>query len=154
MDIHHGMMVRNIKPERLYEALTRQDDLAIWMGASTLAQPDVGSMIEFQFDQGKFMMKGEVFVYQPQGTDKLNFAERQVETFPLTYGVVVVEIPDEVAHTYGFVPLDFKRRSTNGSVQPPLKAAAPSTFRDGQAGGSRHTSHRVGGRLWWPGGSV
>ena len=60
MDIHHGMMVRGVKPERVYEALTRQADLAIWMGASTLARPEVGSMIEFQFDQGKFSMQMEV----------------------------------------------------------------------------------------------
>ena len=60
MDIHHGMMVRSAKPERLYEALTRQDDLSIWMGASTLARPDVGSIVEFQFDQGKFIMQMEV----------------------------------------------------------------------------------------------
>jgi uncharacterized protein YndB with AHSA1/START domain len=60
MDIHHGMVVRNATPERLYAALTQQDDLATWMGASTLARPDVGSMIDFQFDQGKFVMQMEV----------------------------------------------------------------------------------------------
>ncbi len=35
MDIHHGMMIRGVKPERVYKALTNQDELAIWMGAST-----------------------------------------------------------------------------------------------------------------------
>src|SRR5215510_3665066 len=60
MDIHHGMAVRGATPERLFEALTRQDDLAIWMGASTQARPGVGSIIEFQFDQGKFLMQMEV----------------------------------------------------------------------------------------------
>lgn len=60
MDIHHGMVVRGAKPERLYEALTQQEDLAIWMGASSLARPNVGSIVEFQFDQGKFIMQMEV----------------------------------------------------------------------------------------------
>jgi uncharacterized protein YndB with AHSA1/START domain len=36
MDIHHAMMVHN-KPDRLYEALTQQSDLEVWMGAPTLA---------------------------------------------------------------------------------------------------------------------
>jgi uncharacterized protein YndB with AHSA1/START domain len=59
MDIHHGMAVRNT-PERLYEALTRQDDLAIWMGASVLAGSGVGSMVEFNFSHGVHIMKMEV----------------------------------------------------------------------------------------------
>ena len=59
MDIHHAMMVRN-KPERLYAALTQRDDLEIWMGAPTLARPEVGSVVEFQFDQGQRNLRVEV----------------------------------------------------------------------------------------------
>lgn len=59
MDIHHAMIVHN-KPGRLYEALTQQHDLEVWMGAPTLARPEVGSMIEFQFDQGQHTLKVEV----------------------------------------------------------------------------------------------
>jgi uncharacterized protein YndB with AHSA1/START domain len=59
MDIHHGMMVDN-KPDRLYEALTQQRDLEVWMGAPTLARSEVGSTIEFQFDQGQRTLKMEV----------------------------------------------------------------------------------------------
>lgn len=51
MDIHHAMMVHN-ESERLYEAITQQSDLGVWMGAPTLARPEVGSTIEFQYDQG------------------------------------------------------------------------------------------------------
>ena len=46
MDIHHAMMVHN-KPDRLYEALTQQSDLEVWMGAPTLTKSEVGSTIEY-----------------------------------------------------------------------------------------------------------
>ena len=59
MDIHHAMIVRN-QPERLYEALTQEHDLAIWMDAPTIAQPEVGSVIEFQYDQGQRTLKMEI----------------------------------------------------------------------------------------------
>ena len=60
MDIHHGMAVRAAEPERLYKGLTRQDDLAVWMGVPTLARPEVGSLVEFRVNQGKFIMQMEV----------------------------------------------------------------------------------------------
>jgi len=53
------MVVRN-QPDRLYEALTRRRDLAVWMGAPTLTQPEVGSLIEFQFEQGQRILKMEI----------------------------------------------------------------------------------------------
>src|SRR5688500_20337953 len=59
MDIHHAMMVHN-KPDKLYEAITQQSDLEVWMGAHTLAKPEVGSIIEFQYDQGQCTLKMEV----------------------------------------------------------------------------------------------
>ncbi|MGZ9163679.1 MAG: SRPBCC family protein [Anaerolineales bacterium] len=59
MDIHHAMMVHN-KPYRLYEALTQQSELEVWMGAPALARAEVGSTIEFQFDQGQRTLKMEV----------------------------------------------------------------------------------------------
>ena len=59
MDIHHAMAVRN-QPDRLYEALTQPHDLAVWMGAPTLARPEVGSVIEFQFDEGQRILKVEI----------------------------------------------------------------------------------------------
>ena len=59
MDIHHAMMVHN-KPDRLYEALAQQSDLEVWMGAPTLTKSEVGSTIEFQYDQGQRTLKMEV----------------------------------------------------------------------------------------------
>src|SRR5689334_366835 len=59
MDIHHAMIVRN-NPNRIFEALTQQHDLAVWMDAPTLAQPEVGSFIEFQYDQGQRTLRMEV----------------------------------------------------------------------------------------------
>lgn len=65
MDIHHGMAVRGAEPERLYKALTRQDDLAIWMGVPTVARPEVGSLVEFQINQGKSIMQMEIIRLEP-----------------------------------------------------------------------------------------
>jgi uncharacterized protein YndB with AHSA1/START domain len=59
MDIHHATKVRN-KSDRVYEALTQQRELEIWMGAPTLARPEVGSTVEFQFDQGQRTLKMEI----------------------------------------------------------------------------------------------
>ena len=59
MDIHHAMIVLN-QPDRLFEALTQQRDFEVWMGAPTLARPEVGATIEVQFDQGQRTLKLEV----------------------------------------------------------------------------------------------
>jgi uncharacterized protein YndB with AHSA1/START domain len=64
MDIHHGMAVR-AEPERLYKALTRQDDLAAWIGVPTLARPEVGSLVEFRINQGKSILRLEVIRLEP-----------------------------------------------------------------------------------------
>jgi uncharacterized protein YndB with AHSA1/START domain len=56
MDIHHAMVVHN-QPDRLYAALTQPQDLTVWMGAPTLAQPEIGSVIEFHFDGGQRILK-------------------------------------------------------------------------------------------------
>ena len=58
MDIHHAMIVHNT-PDRVYEALTQQPELEVWMGAPTLARPEVGSPVEFQFSE-KNTLKMEV----------------------------------------------------------------------------------------------
>lgn len=59
MDIHHAMVVHN-QPDRLYAALTQPHDLTAWMGAPTLAQPAVGSVLEFHFDEGQRILKVEI----------------------------------------------------------------------------------------------
>src|SRR4051794_980941 len=60
MDIHHAMAVHNNQPDRLYEALTQSRDLAVWMDAPTQGQPEVGSVIEFHYDQGQRILKMEI----------------------------------------------------------------------------------------------
>jgi hypothetical protein len=69
MDIHHAMVV-HIQPDRLYEALTQPRDVAVWMDAPTVAQPQVDSMIEFHFDQGRRILKMEITVQD--GTSNRN----------------------------------------------------------------------------------
>lgn len=55
MDIHHAMIVRS-SPERVFAALTRPEELSIWMAAPAVIQPPgqaaVGSIIEFQYRHG------------------------------------------------------------------------------------------------------
>jgi uncharacterized protein YndB with AHSA1/START domain len=59
MDIHHATIIPH-NPDRLYEALTQQRDLEVWMGAPTVARPEVGSVLEFHFDQGQRKLIMEV----------------------------------------------------------------------------------------------
>jgi hypothetical protein len=59
MDIHHAMIVRS-QSSRLYEALILQRDLEVWMDAPVLAQPEAGSTLEFQYDQGQRTLKIQV----------------------------------------------------------------------------------------------
>jgi len=51
VDIHHAMIIRN-RPERLYQALTQLQELQVWMDAPFAGNSEVGSTIEFQYDQG------------------------------------------------------------------------------------------------------
>jgi uncharacterized protein YndB with AHSA1/START domain len=60
MDIHHAMIIRNVLPDSVYDALTQARDLEVWMGAPTLARPEVGAAVEFQFDQGQRTLKLEI----------------------------------------------------------------------------------------------
>jgi uncharacterized protein YndB with AHSA1/START domain len=64
MDIHHEMIIHN-RPERVYEALTQQGDLEVWMGAPTIARPEVSSIIEFQYNQGQRTLKMEITRLDP-----------------------------------------------------------------------------------------
>ena len=51
MEIHHAMMVRN-HPENVYEALIRSSELEIWMDGKTSVRPEVGAIVEIQYDNG------------------------------------------------------------------------------------------------------
>lgn len=60
MDIHHAMIIRNVLPDKVYDALTQAGDLQAWMDAPTHTQREVGSTVEFQFDQGQRVLKMEI----------------------------------------------------------------------------------------------
>ena len=59
MNIHHATIIHN-QPGSVYEALIQPQALEVWMGAPTIARPEVGSSIEFQYDQGKRTLKVEI----------------------------------------------------------------------------------------------
>jgi uncharacterized protein YndB with AHSA1/START domain len=56
MDIHHEMIIHNT-PERVYEALTKIDDLEVWMGHSVIGRLEVGGVIEIQFHRGTMKLE-------------------------------------------------------------------------------------------------
>jgi len=60
MDIHHAMIIRNVLPDKVYDALTQAGDLQMWMDAPTYTQREVGSTVEFHFDQGQRVLKMEI----------------------------------------------------------------------------------------------
>jgi len=64
MNIHHAMIVRCLQ-DRVYEALTRQDELAIWMGVPNQAQPHVGYQIEFHYAGGQRIFAVEITRLDP-----------------------------------------------------------------------------------------
>lgn len=56
MDIHHEMIIRNT-PERVYEALTDVNKIAVWFGAPTAGRAEVGALIAIQFDRGTLKLE-------------------------------------------------------------------------------------------------
>ncbi len=59
MDIHHAMMVRT-EPELVFAALTLPSELQVWMGAPASGEPEVGSTLQFQYDEGQRLLMFEV----------------------------------------------------------------------------------------------
>jgi uncharacterized protein YndB with AHSA1/START domain len=60
MEIHHAMIIRNVLPDKAYEALTQAHHLERWMDAPTHGQAEVGATFEFYFDQGQRVLKMEI----------------------------------------------------------------------------------------------
>ena len=65
MDIHHATILRDQPPARIYAALTQPDELSIWMSAPVLGQPEVGTMLAFQYDGGLRALKVEITRLEP-----------------------------------------------------------------------------------------
>jgi uncharacterized protein YndB with AHSA1/START domain len=49
-----------VTPERVFDALTRQQDLERWWTRDVTAEPTVGSLAEFRFDKGKTVFEMEI----------------------------------------------------------------------------------------------
>jgi uncharacterized protein YndB with AHSA1/START domain len=47
-------------PERVFNALTKPDEIAHWWTNDLSAKPEVGSLAEFRFSQGTFVIQFEV----------------------------------------------------------------------------------------------
>src|SRR6266566_8867033 len=47
-------------PEKVFNAITRQDELAQWWTNDAKAEPRVGSLAEFSFDNGAVVFKMEI----------------------------------------------------------------------------------------------
>jgi uncharacterized protein YndB with AHSA1/START domain len=49
-----------VSPERVFNALTQQDKIACWWTDDLSATPEVGSLAEFRFSHGTFVIQFEV----------------------------------------------------------------------------------------------
>ncbi len=56
MDIHHEMIIHNT-PERVYDALTQNGELEVWLGSPVFSQHEVGGVIEIRFDRGTMKLE-------------------------------------------------------------------------------------------------
>ena len=60
IEIHHAMIIRTVLPDKGYDALTQAHHLEMWMDAPTRSQPELGTTVEFHFDQGQRSLKMEI----------------------------------------------------------------------------------------------
>ena len=63
-------------PQRVYKALTRADEIARWWAYEAHVKPEVGSVGEFRFRQGAFVMQLEVAELEQD--KKVRWVSRQV----------------------------------------------------------------------------
>jgi uncharacterized protein YndB with AHSA1/START domain len=63
-------------PQRVYNALTRADEIARWWAYEARVKPEVGSLGEFRFRQGAFVMQLEVAELEQDR--KVRWVSRQV----------------------------------------------------------------------------
>ncbi len=62
-------------PEQVYAAITEQAGLSSWWTPDVAAEPTVGSVAEFRFRDGQFVVKMEITALEPGGT--VRWAVRQ-----------------------------------------------------------------------------
>jgi uncharacterized protein YndB with AHSA1/START domain len=62
-------------PESVYDALTQQDELALWWTNDLTAKPEVGSLAEFRFRQGAFVLQLEIA--ELDADEKVSWFSRQ-----------------------------------------------------------------------------
>jgi uncharacterized protein YndB with AHSA1/START domain len=63
-------------PQRVFSALTQQDEIVQWWAYEARVQPEVGSLGEFRFRQGAFVMQLEVAELEQD--KKVRWIARQV----------------------------------------------------------------------------
>ncbi len=63
-DILHEVEIEG-SPDKIYKALTEQRGLAAWWTIHATAEPKIGSVGEFQFEGGKFVIKMQVDALEP-----------------------------------------------------------------------------------------
>jgi uncharacterized protein YndB with AHSA1/START domain len=109
-DILHEVVIE-VGPDKVYQALTEQARLANWWTANTKAEPKVGAMDEFKFNDGQFLIKMEVTGLEPGKKVSWNL----IQGVPDWEGTRVTWdlTPDEHGTKVLFGHLDFA--STQGS---------------------------------------
>jgi uncharacterized protein YndB with AHSA1/START domain len=75
-DILHELDI-HAAPSKVYEAITQQEGLVSWWTADTRAKPEVGSVAEFGFDGGKFLIKMESAALEREPIHKIEWKALQ-----------------------------------------------------------------------------
>jgi uncharacterized protein YndB with AHSA1/START domain len=63
-DILHELTIA-ATPDRVYRAITEEQGLASWWTPQATAQPKIGSIAEFSFSGGRFVVKMEITKLKP-----------------------------------------------------------------------------------------
>ncbi len=97
-------------PESVFNALTQQDELALWWTNDLSAKPEVGSLAEFRFSQGTFVIQFEIAGLN--AGEKVHWISRQSpgphwEGTSVTWQLTPVQNRTQVVFTHdGFVQAD------------------------------------------------
>lgn len=66
-------------PERIFNALTQQEEIAHWWTEDLNARPEVGSLAEFRFREGMFVIQVEITELEPN--QRVSWISRQGRGF-------------------------------------------------------------------------
>ncbi len=105
-------------PENVFNALTRQDELALWWTNDLRVRPEVGSLAEFRFHQGAFVLQFEIA--ELNANEKVHWILRKGpagwEGTSVTWQLMPVQNATQVSFNHdGFARVDEVYEQTRGN---------------------------------------